>query len=251
VAGSGELNGISCGTPTTCVAVGEVATNARHARPLIESWNGIAWSIVPNSAPKGTTVSTLNSVSCLASGQCKAVGHLNGEDYVDQTLVETWNGSRWSIVPSPNPVPAGDNLLFSVSCTEVHKCIAVGGSSGSSAPQAIVESWNGTEWMTVPVPIPSGTFESELMSVSCASPRNCTAVGFAYSESATVGQTLVEHWNGASWLEVHSANRGNFSALQGVSCSGNGGCTAVGYHSTSLTSRQLTLVEVNRHSNGG
>jgi uncharacterized membrane protein len=64
-----------------------------------------------------------------------------------------------------------------------------------------------------------------LMSVSCLSADNCTAVGFydtRYNE-----QTLVERWNGATWSIQPSPNLRN-NALESVSCSSSNSCTAVG-----------------------
>jgi hypothetical protein len=42
------------------------------------------------------------------------------------TLVEQWNGTSWSILPTPNPSDAIASYLFGVSCPTVHTCTAVG-----------------------------------------------------------------------------------------------------------------------------
>ena len=57
--------------------------------------------------------------------------------------------------------------------------------------------------------------------------------------------TLVEQWNGASWVIVPSPNHNdNSSWLLGVSCPTTTACTAVGDSATSGTSlRQIMLVE--------
>jgi hypothetical protein len=43
---------------------------------------------------------------------------------VDHTLLETWNGSRWSVTPSPG---TGAGELFGVSCIPKHNCQAAVG----------------------------------------------------------------------------------------------------------------------------
>ena len=53
-----------------------------------------------------------------------AVGYYyNGSSY--ETLIESWDGAEWSLVPSPSP-SSGYNYLYSVTCTSSSYCIAVG-----------------------------------------------------------------------------------------------------------------------------
>ena len=47
---------------------------------------------------------------------------------VTTTLIESWNGSRWSVVPSPNPGP-GVTWLNGVSCAATDACNAAGSTS--------------------------------------------------------------------------------------------------------------------------
>jgi hypothetical protein len=64
-------------------------------------------------------------VSCTKASNCVAVGiFTNASDNV-QTLFESWNGTVWSITPSPNPY-SGDNSVFGVSCSNSASCVAVG-----------------------------------------------------------------------------------------------------------------------------
>jgi hypothetical protein len=72
----------------------------------------------------------LRSVSCPAVNDCVAVGyyeaHIDDFYYSMRTLVETWNGTVWSVSKTPNQSPR-DNELLGVSCTSVNACTAVGG----------------------------------------------------------------------------------------------------------------------------
>jgi hypothetical protein len=52
-----------------------------------------------------------------------------GADYTgtyDQTLIEKWNGSTWSLVSSPNRSSTQDNDLDGVSCVSSSFCMAAG-----------------------------------------------------------------------------------------------------------------------------
>jgi hypothetical protein len=87
------------------------------------------WSIVP-SPDSGSGLNQLDGVSCHpAPDLCQAVGfYLDKELGTNQTLVESWNGTTWSIVPSPNVV-TGDNDFLGVSCGAARSCQAVGHTS--------------------------------------------------------------------------------------------------------------------------
>ncbi len=107
----GELEGVSC-TENHCTAVGEwYKKKPPENFPLVESWNGTSWSIEPTPNPSGATSSGLQGVSCTAADKCKAVGMYTLSNGNEPTLVESWNGTSWSIEPTPNPSGATENFL--------------------------------------------------------------------------------------------------------------------------------------------
>src|SRR5260370_30168193 len=69
------------------------------------------------------------------------------------TLIEHWDGSRWSIVNSPN-VGTGNNELWGISATSATDVWAVGISQAhpGASPQPLTLHWNGTQWSVVPSP---------------------------------------------------------------------------------------------------
>ncbi len=73
-----------------------------------------------------------------------AVGENDNVASQTQTLVETFDGSTWSIVSSPNT--STFNRLGAVSCTSVTSCVAVGDSFNGTANQTLVETFNGATW---------------------------------------------------------------------------------------------------------
>ena len=119
------LDGVSCVSARLCQAVGYSYDSSNPVQTvLIESWNGTRWSIIP-SANNGTAANILYGVSCRSSTSCQAVGYFHTASEVVHTLIESWNGVAWSIVPSPND-GANDNYLLSVSCASPQSCQAVG-----------------------------------------------------------------------------------------------------------------------------
>src|SRR5664280_1307297 len=98
-----------------------------------------AWSIVPSPDTSSSRDNELNGVSCTGPAACTAVG-VYGNGTADQTLVESWNGSTWSIVPSPDTSSSQVNDLNGVSCTGPAACTAVGVYGNGTADQTLVMS---------------------------------------------------------------------------------------------------------------
>ncbi len=233
-----ELLGVSCVSTTSCQAVGDVldSISGDPIKTLIESWNGTAWSLVPSPSP-GTSANALYGVSCVSATSCKAVGSLTNSTYrVSKTLIESWNGTAWSLVPSPSP-GTRSNELYGVSCVPTTSiCKAVGGFSndtGATYTKSLIESWNGTAWSVTPSPKP-GTTTNYLTGVSCVSATFCQAVG---------NYVFVESWNGTAWSYFSTPQPGgNGDYFGGVTCSSVTSCKAVGHYAGS-TDHYKTLVE--------
>jgi hypothetical protein len=150
------------------------------------------------------------------------------------TLVERWDGRRWSIERSPNPL--GYAELEGVSCPSRMTCTAVGIAwRPDYSRTTIAERWNAGAWMTVPLPGLGPGSDAGLDGVSCTSASACTAVGWGFSDSA--GPALVERWNGTRWsLQPTPATSGD-AELQGVSCPTLTACTAVGIGAPTIAER--------------
>lgn len=196
------LQGVSCASADSSAAVG-VSGDAT----LVKSWNGTSWSVEPTPTPG--TYGGLSGVSCSRGGKCTGVGFDStgtgsGVSTLPRTLVEAWNGSRWSVVQSPSPPVA---YLNGISCVARKSCMAVGDyPSNSGVARTLVESWNGERWSIVPSPSPPA---GDLYGVSCASSRSCEAVGqYATNTSGTApSRALIMSWNGRTWSSRPSSKR--------------------------------------------
>src|SRR5216110_2757103 len=140
----------------------------------LQSASGAAWQII--ASPNGSgQVNELHSVSALAENDVWAVGvSYNTERTLGLTLIEHWNGSRWSVVPSPNP-SSTLNILYGVAAVATNDVWAVGYAATASSG-AVIMHWNGSVWSVVPNP-PSGIFMSNLMALAVISPNDIWAVG--------------------------------------------------------------------------
>jgi hypothetical protein len=220
------------------MAVGYSLTDRGIGGTLVESWDGKSWSVVPSphNAP-AVGSAALAGVSCASAKACVAVGAHGAISGAFRTLIESWDGKSWSVVPSPDGRPLGGSF-YGVSCRS-RTCTAVGSRSGKTgASGTLIESWDGNSWSVVTSPN-NGTTSGHnvLYGVFCASRGSCVAVG--YTSTTGVDRTLIESWDGKSWSVVPSPNsvssplrtvdRGfkNFS-LYGVSCASLIVCGAVG-----------------------
>ena len=199
-----------------------------------------SWSTVPSPNMSGSSQSVLSGVACVSATNCMAVGRANGSG-TPPTLIESWNGTTWSIMPSPTVNGSTMSELLGVACASATNCTAVGEFWSGGTVSTWVESWNGTSWSIVPSPNVSGSTLSSLYGVACVSTSNCTAVGWSADSSST--SALIESWNGTSWsiVPTPSVSGSTDSALQAVACVSASDCTAVGYSWDGSTNS--TLVE--------
>jgi hypothetical protein len=182
------------------------------------------WSLITSANTSATQQNFLNDVTCASASDCWSVGYYNNGS-VAQTLIEHWNGTSWSIVPSPNTSPTQNNYLFGVTCTSAANCLAaVYYYTGSSVAQTLIERWNGTSWSIVLSNNTSLTQNNYLFGVTCASAANCWAVGYFFNGGSN--QALIERWDGTSWAIAASPSAAG--SLYGVTCSSVSQCWAVG-----------------------
>ena len=190
----------------------------------------------PNSSP--TDGNILKSVSCVSISWCVAVGESN-DGTASQALVEMWDGTTWSIVPSPTSQLINDSTLNSVSCVSVSWCVAVGSGSDGVATSELIEAWDGSSWSIQRAGGGLSGMHEELNSVSCVSVSWCVAVGF-YTY-AFHDQNLDEAWDGTSWHKnmVPSTSPTDDNGLNSVSCVSVSWCVAVGGYDDGSANRTL------------
>jgi hypothetical protein len=193
-----------------------------------------AWVVSPSVNP-GAEDNVLDGVSCSGVAFCVAVGYQTALGS-QQTLIETWNGTTWSVTSSPDG--GGFNALDGVSCWSATSCVAVGFDQSGSTYQTLVESWDGVSWSIVSSLDP-GSGDDYLNGVSCISSSSCVAVGF--DESGSTDDTLIETLSGGSWSVTSSSDpSGSFNELEGVSCTSATSCVSVGFDAGSVNE---TLIE--------
>lgn len=230
------LSAVSAQSAADVWAVGDApGTSATSIVPLALHWNGTRWAKKPMPSPANVTSSGITSVSADSPSDAWAVGSSDTASNTIVSLIEHWNGSRWTVVPSPDPGRSIINL-YGVSALSSTDVWAVGSYVVSATQETLVLHWNGSNWTQVPSP--SVGQSSVLNSVTAISPSNAWAVGSGGSG------TVVLHWNGSTWAQVASPSPGGDNGtLASVSAVSPANVWAVGTNFTgSKTGGEITII---------
>ena len=232
-----RLFALAAARPNDVWAVGiQHDATERHARTLIDHWNGKKWATVTSPKPKAPFLTEiLDSVSASSPTNVWAAGYYLPVGGHYRTLIEHWDGRSWQILPSPNVVGAQKgSTLNDISWAPHGQAWAVGFSSLGPKTWSLIEHWDGRRWRIVRSPEPR---QSGLESVSGASTASTWAVGWVHID-ATTNKAEVMRWNGRAWDVVPSPSPANqISELTDVT-SASGRALAVGFsqsHSNSDT----------------
>ena len=129
----------------------------------IYHWDGTTWTEVVHQDPPDAEFTGIDAVS---ADDIWLVGRQDGAQYAPDsvgtdTLIEHWNGKKWSVFPSPNPSPRS-NFLEGVVALSPSDVWATG--YGEVTPttlgtpprtRTMTLHWNGKNWSLVPSPNPS------------------------------------------------------------------------------------------------
>jgi hypothetical protein len=217
---------------------------------LIERWNGIGWSMQRTPRPARARVSFLSGVSCAMATSCIAAGFLIDGAGAGVALIERWDGTGWTIDRGANPAAATYVQLLGVSCASRWSCVSVGFFSIITGIEVMLaERWSPAGSVVQRTLYPDHARYVQLLGVSCASPRSCTAVGF-FNNVPGFDVVLAERWDGTAWMVQRTPNPAGATgnSLGGVSCPSPSACIAVGSY-TNRAGSVLTLAE--RYSRPG
>ena len=224
---AGSIFGISCWAYGECVAVG----NDGNGQPLVLEGNPATWTLseatelsLAGTPSDGGGGGELNSVSCVSSSWCVAVG----SDDNGQPIVLTGNPTSWNSIyeislmdPSFNGTPT-TGTLQSVSCVSETFCVAVGDDQNYE-PDVV---WGDpTSW------VPADVYESPDIAVyegvSCTSETFCVAVGYDDSDFPVLETGDPSTWSTITPAQLVDVVTGS-GGLDAVTCTSETNCVAVG-----------------------
>lgn len=220
---SASLTAITAVSATDVWALGSygysTSPTADGFTALAEHWDGASWQQVAMPTPAGSSEVHLYGVTALSSSDIWAVGSWAdfgpGDGLVP--LIEHWDGSAWSIVPSPVlPQPVVDHgaQLHGVTAVASDDVWAVG-YVGTGTQRPLILHWDGTSWMRVPAP--RNGSQSVLSGVTALSPTKVWAVGTLHVKHGKQrAQGFALRWNGKVWQQMPNVHAGNLLAVAGT-----------------------------------
>jgi hypothetical protein len=195
------LNDITALSPSEAWAVGQTQND-----PMIQHWDGTAWSVVPSPRSASLIGAGLLGVAALSPAAAIAVGgaydRLAGQEV---PLVQHWDGTSWTAQDLGPRLRTG-YVLTSVATLSDEAAWAVG-HGVPSGPVAL--HWNGKDWTRMPTPMPP---RGRLLAVAGTAHHDVWAVG------ATDRGSLIMHFDGHGWRQVRCpSGRGSLTGVVALS----------------------------------
>jgi hypothetical protein len=202
ISGDAFLIAASADAKNDAWAVGFSGPENDLSQTLAMHWNGQDWAQVPTPSV-GSGANQLNAVQALAPNNVWAVGFSTPEpppqEVATLTLIEHYDGTSWSVVPSPNVGPNSifqSNTLYGLVANSADDIWAFGSyvaSDGSGHQKTLLLHWDGTSWTIRPSPDPTkGGFLSDLLFAGVVpSPGNVWI--FGVEDEAPHSGTLAIH----------------------------------------------------------
>jgi len=239
--GAGDVNGVSCGSPTLCVVTGYYKDASSVYHPYAALWNGTSWSAQEIAGSLNANGSgDAYHASCVGTSFCAVVGEFDNPTTGEHAYVTTWNGVTWSA--HALTTTTGTSYANSLSCASATYCLAGGQYTDASSQQhAYVSVWNGVGWNDQEVAASLNVGGSAaVQSLECLSATFCDAGGY-YSDGSNHQQAFIGLWNGAAWSysEVGAAlNVGHDAKVSSVSCLSSSMCVGAGTYTDSHSKQQ-------------
>lgn len=198
--GFGVLSGIAGTSASNIWAVGRKL--ARPTVTIIEHYNGSAWTRVTSPSPVSDYID-FGAIKVLSDHDIWVAGDYLNSRGISRTLIEHYDGHRWTIVPSPN-VGTGDNFLSAIAAAGPHGLWAVGRASVGGRFRPLAVRFDGQAWKAQLLPA-AGSGDNALNGLTQGSGRTLWAVGSATGPHGAQ-RTLTERYRGGHWHIVASPN---------------------------------------------
>lgn len=228
-----------------CIVIGgviawQIVRNQHTASPTTSVHHG--WCSVPVIGLNANIgVPLLNGIDAVSARDIWMVGYLASQNArtANEALIEHWNGTNLSVIPSPNSGKNGSRLQAITEITPenvwaVGSVLSMPSSPNSlggflSGLHTLIEHWDGRQWSVVSSPDgATGTnSQNELRSIAAVSASDIWAVGYSYQNQ--VSNALIEHWNGHQWNVVNLPGSLHATYLQQVVASSENNIWIDGY----------------------
>jgi hypothetical protein len=205
---------------------------------LAEARTPAGWAARKTPSP---SCGMLTSVLTLPKHRAWAVGYQVTSAGHVRTLAEFYNGSKWAIEPTPNPLAAGNDYIVSVTIDKSGTLWAVGQTvpSNLNPPTSLILKYSHGKWVNVPV-----SFHIVLEGVTVSSTGQVWAVGQQFSGEDLNYDSAIIELTGGTWKLVPSPSPGGFDGtfVNAIAAGPHGALWAVGDYNSPGTGAPHTLM---------
>jgi hypothetical protein len=166
-------------------------------------WDGKDWAEIDHRDPPGASFATIEAMS---SDDVWIVGTKYGAEYAPNTvgtdtLIEHWDGTRWSVMRSPNTTRRGNwlNGVVPLSRSDVWATGYSEDAEGNTTTLTL--HWGGRSWSVVPSPSP-GKALNVAVGAGTDGAGGVWAGGHYLDDLDGPLQALYMRWDGESWQVV-------------------------------------------------
>ena len=212
IGGQPSLAGVATIAADDAWAVGSTSApdgEIVHTHPLVEHWNGMAWSVVPLSLGTPAALDAVSASSpdnVWASGWWEPPGlGRNQADAALRPLVAHWDGTAWHVMHVFEPWESEAAHVVALAADDVW----VSGSTLST--HAFVAHWDGSRWAHIRAPF---GIHDPASGITATSADDVWAVG-SYGVKVNA-RTLAAHWDGHRWMIAPTPDRNSDSMLTAV-----------------------------------
>ncbi|HEY2447018.1 MAG TPA: hypothetical protein VGI20_14880 [Rhizomicrobium sp.] len=188
-----SLNAMAALSSSDVWAVGQFRQFALndYDQTLAEHWNGTKWKVIPTPTP-AKPISILWGAAAISPQDVWAVGYERDVGSGYYTLIEHWDGKKWTIVQDAS----GQGWLTSVAAVSSTDVWAVG--STDYIGHGLIEHWDGKSWTRKTLQA-----SSFLRAVTAIGQDDVWAVGQT-PRNGDGDHTYALHFDGTSWTHVRT-----------------------------------------------
>jgi hypothetical protein len=231
------LYGVAALSDTDVWAAGAQMDAAGTWHTMAEHWNGSAWSVSPSLDP-GTSGNLIFGLKAVSSTSVYAVGEQSGTAFPDPALIEHWNGSVWSVLPSPADTTES---LLPYAVTGSDSALTILGNRATDAAPFTTLAATGAPSRLALQNTPNATGENNLYAATTAAGGTIYAAGWSVDPSTGTYLSEILHNSAGQWSIDSTPNPGNgTNGFAGIGAVPGGGVWAVGV--TSNKGNNSTLI---------
>jgi hypothetical protein len=225
-----QLVAVSAAAPNDVWAVGSASAGTEGVTtvPLVEHFDGHSWRLQHVERVGRST--WLEGVAAITPNDVWVVGFSLDPQ---RPVAEHWDGSRWTVVPTPAPSGVASSFLGVYARTPAD-IWAVGNTGVGANGTTLVEHWDGSSWSIVPSPNAEpndfrSSPDNSLNAVAAISSDAAIAVGTTRDGgSVYAADPLVERWDGSTWSISMFPSGDRWTFLNGVAADASGEAWVVG-----------------------